>query len=222
MSSEIVPANLVPDADSTRNTFVRDVIGNKEDAAARTADVISLVAIARKALDEATETAYHFHSGQRGFGAAASPSGETHIADRVGTGAAGAEAGPLVVDAGNDDWGTWTQILGSSDTPVDSGSNVKFDFNEVVITAYEHTSQRYMIQIALQEDAPSDDPGASDTYTEWEATSGGVGVNSTPIQIPFNSVRVAVGTKVWMRTRAPNQDTSTISFYIYLHEYVYP
>lgn len=161
----------------------------------------------------------HIHAGERWFGAAAVPAGETHIADRTGAGAATAEAGPFVVDAGNDDWGAWAQILGSEDTPTDGGSKVAFDMHRLNIGATENTAQRYMIQIALQEDAPADDPGAADTYTEMEFISPGVGaLNRIDPQV-IQQEHVAAGTKVWMRTRAPNQDTSTMSFYFGLHEY---
>ena len=209
----------VPAADAATNVTMRDVIGNKTDAASRTADTISLVALARKILEEATEIETHIHSGGRWFGAAATPAGETHIADRVGAGAAGAEAGPLIVDAGNDDWGAWTQILGSTDTPTDGGAEVAFDLHEIHITAYEDTAQRYMYQIASQEDAPADDPGAGDVYTEDEFISGGVGANAATFSVPIQNMRVAAGTKLWMRLRAPNADTSTISFYFGIHEY---
>ncbi len=170
-------------------------------------------------LAEVVEIERHFHSGERWFGAAASPSGETHIADRIGAGAAGAEAGPLIVDAGNDDWGAWTQILGSSDTPVDSGSSTHFDLHRVRGVDAEHKTQRYMFQIAAQENAPADDPGASDTYTEFDGVSKAAAATAQvfPIEIQLN--RIPVGTKVWMRIRAPGQDTGTASFYAGIHEY---
>ena len=66
----------------------------------------------------------HFHSYERWYEAAASPSGETHIADRIGSG-----SGAFQIDAGNDDWGLWVQVLGSSDTPADTGK-VKYVFRD--------------------------------------------------------------------------------------------
>ena len=161
----------------------------------------------------------HVHHGLRWFGLATTPAAETHKADRQGAGAAGAECGPIVVDAGNDDWGTWTQILGSTDTPCDSGTGTHFDLNTIHVTAYEDTATLYMIQIAFQEDAPADDPSASDVYTETQVTSAGVGATARTIPVTVQGNRVVAGTKVWMRTRAPNKSTSTISFYMGLHEY---
>ena len=208
--------------DAATNANINDVLGNKEDARALTKDVASLLALTRIGAKEAWEAEKHVHSGERWLAAAATPSGETHIADRVGAGAAGAEASPLQVDAGNDDWGSWTQILGSSDTPLDSGSATHFDLHRLIIHDAEDTTQRYIVQMALQEDAPADDPGASDTYTEFELISAGVGANATTIPFDIQNPRVPAGTKVWMRTRAPNQNTSTIDFCIGIHEYTDP
>lgn len=39
--------DTVPDADITDNTYLKDVIGNKEDAASKTADTTSIVALLR-------------------------------------------------------------------------------------------------------------------------------------------------------------------------------
>ena len=58
----------------------------------------------------------HLHSGGRWFEAAAVPDGEDHVADRIGSG-----AGAFEIDAGNDTWGDWTQILGADDTPTVAG-----------------------------------------------------------------------------------------------------
>ena len=212
----------VPAADSAANNTIADVIGNKEDVKSLTADVASLIALARMAAKEAWEAEHHFHSGERWFGLAATPAGETHLADRVGAGAAGAEAGPIVLDAGNDDWGAWAQFIGSTDTPTDSGSATHFDLHRIEFEAYEDTAQRYIVQIAMQEDAPADDPGASDTYTEFAVVSGGVGANAGINPVAIQLPRVPVGTKGWGRVRAPNQDTSTISGYFGIHEYTDP
>ncbi len=171
-------------------------------------------------LAEAVILERHNHSGERWFGAAAAPDAELHIADRIGAGAATAEAGPLVVDAGNDDWGTWTQILGSEDTPTDGGAATHYDLHRMTIVGSGDTAQRYMFQIALQEDAPADDPGATDIYTECDFQSAGVGALNHIEALPIQMERVAASTKAWMRTRAPNKNTSTISFYIGLHEYL--
>ena len=160
----------------------------------------------------------HIHAGERWFGLAASVSGETHLADRIGAGAATAECAVVVIDAGNDDWGTWTQILGSSDTPVHTGAK-HYSFRQVHITDTETRAQRYMFQVAFQEDAPADDPGDTDVYTEHEFTSSGIAALETIPPVTIQSPHAASGTKAWMRSRAPNVNTSTMSFYFSLREH---
>lgn len=215
----------VPSADSVANTYLQDVIGQKGDAGSLTASTASLLALARKAAKEAWETEHHFHNGDLGFGVAAAPSGETHIADRVSIGGAGAETGPFVVDAGNDDWGTWTQVLGSSDTPpAEISTATHFDMNEMTIVATEHDSQRYLWQMVVQEDAPADHPLDGDALTEGEFYIYAAAIQGDPV-LPtriFRSYRKPVGTKIWMRLRAPGQNTSTVSFYLYGHFYIDP
>jgi len=159
----------------------------------------------------------HLHSGERWMGAAASSSGTTHIADQVGAGAAGAEAAAFSVDAGNDDWGTWTQIIGSTDTPVDSG-NLYFDFHEILITATERNSAIYLVQVVVSAAAPADDP-LDGTYTEFMFISTGASPLALAPPVVIQEKRAAAGSNVWMRTRVPNQDTGTMGFYVGLHEY---
>ncbi len=201
------------------------IIGALDDAGSLAVDTSTIVALARKSAKEAWETEHHFHNGDFGFGVAASPSGETHIADRVGTGAAGAEAAPFVLDAGNDDWGSWTQVMGSSDTPVTEASTAThYDMNEMTVVATEDDDQRYMWQMVVQEDAPADDPQDGDKATEGEFYIHAAALFGNPV-LPtriFRCYRVATGTKAWMRLRAPNQNTSTASFYLYMHPYTDP
>ena len=222
-----IPAGRVPvpTADSTANTYVQDVIGQKEDAKSLAADIASLVALARMAAKEAWEVEHHFHSGNFGFGIAAAADGEIHVADRTSVGAAGAEAGPFVLDAGNDDWGSWIQVVGSADTPVSELTTAThYDMNEITVVATEHDDQRYMYQAVVQEDAPVDDPQDGDYATEGEFFIHAAAIQGDPVlpTIEFRSHRRPVTTKMWMRLRAPNQNTSTASFYLYGHFYVDP
>ena len=100
----------------------------------------------------------HFHSGARWFEAASVPAGETHVADRIGSG-----GGAFRIDAGNNTWGTWTQILGSADTPVKAG-RVYFDPHLVVVEDTER-SATYFVQFGRGESGAA--ALAADTYTEW-------------------------------------------------------
>ena len=53
----------------------------------------------------------HMHSRGSWFGMAITPTA-THLADRIGP-----LVQPFQLDAGNEDWGAWVQVLGSDDTP---------------------------------------------------------------------------------------------------------
>ena len=175
--------------------------------------------LGRKLLEIEAAFAEIGNIGTRWFGLAGTPAGETHHADRTGAGANTAECAPTVVDAGNDDWGTWTQILGSTDTPCDSGRATHYVINRLIVSATEAVAQRYMFQVAFQEDAPADDPGANDVYTEGEVVSHGTASLAPVLPVEISAPRVAAGTKAWMRVRAPNVDTSTFSFYFGMVEY---
>lgn len=215
----------VPTPDSVANILARDIIGNKTDAESLAAATASLVALARMGAKEAWEVEQHFHTGQLGFGIAAVPDGELHVADRVGTGAAGAEAAPFICDAGNDDWGTWTQVMGSSDTPPSEiPTATHYDMRFIKVVASENDDQRYMLQFVVQEDAPADDPGVGDYFTETETFIHDAAVQGDPTMpiIEFPNYRRPVATKMWARSRAPNLNTSTLSFYLYGHFYIDP
>ena len=155
------------------------------------------------------EVERHFHSRERWLGAAVTPSGETHVADNIGT-----SKTAFRLDAGNNDWGAWVQTLGSSDTPVIFGS-VKFDPHRVVITAVERANAVYFIQFAQGESgAAALSTGAySDTVIQL--------TNTAPRGQPFviQSRRIIAGTKAWARCLCVGQNTGTIDFYFGIHEY---
>jgi len=151
----------------------------------------------------------HVHGWERWFGEAVSASGETHVADRVGT-----TTTALRIDAGNSTWGNWVQILGSSDTPAVAGQ-VKFDLHRVAVTGVERTNAVHIVQIAFGATAA----GAltANTYTEFVFEPTVVQGRVAPIDII--SRRQDAGTKVWARCWVVGQDTGTVDFFIGLHEY---
>jgi len=151
----------------------------------------------------------HLHSRERWFGAAAVPNAEIHVADNILTSPA-----PFVADAGNNTWGTWLQVLGSSDTPSIAGST-HFDPHRFMVTAAEHDNTTYLVQIAS---GTSGDVGlAAGTYTETVFHTTGNKVGAVPAFI--QTVRIAAGTKAWVRLWARTKDTGTLTFYFGLHEY---
>lgn len=154
------------------------------------------------------EVERHFHSYERWFETAASPSGETNIADAIGSG-----GGVFQIDAGNDDWGSWVQILGSADTPAISGS-AKYDLHMFAFTAAER-NEIYFFQVGFGADGAT--ALSAGTYTEAAFKPASNQIDSGPVVV--QSKRHAVGTKVWARCKCPGQNTATLDFIFGLHEY---
>ena len=152
----------------------------------------------------------HFHSRDKWFGVAASPSAETHVADRIGGGIVA-----FTLTAGNNDWGSWVQILGSSDTPVVAG-NAYMDASEILITGTNSTNP-YAIQIACCESSGLAALVASEQMSEAVYIAS-TNLFDSGVQ-PIKTVRIPTGTKVWARTVCVGSNGSTLSFYFGLHEY---
>lgn len=150
----------------------------------------------------------HNHSNERWFGKATTPNAEIHVADRLGS-----NNGSFQVDAGNNTWGAWVQVLGSGDTPIKVGS-VYFDLHSIQIEAAERTAT-YYIQVSYGETGA----GALllEQYNEFPFTPQSVQGKPAPIRI--QTPRIAAGMKMWVRVLCPGQNTATLNFYIGLHEY---
>jgi hypothetical protein len=95
------------------------------------AAVDGLTGVSNSLAYRVAEVERHLHSGARWFETAAVPDGEAHVADRIGSG-----AGAFQIDSGDQTWGEWVQVLGSSDTPVDAGK-VYFDPHLMTISDNE-------------------------------------------------------------------------------------
>ena len=153
----------------------------------------------------------HIHNDEDWFCLAAVPDGEVHVADNI----AGATAGaPFQIDAGNDAWGDWVQLLGSTDTPARSGS-AKFDLHKIQIVDSEETSTHTFVQISAGE---TDGVGISgDNYTTVAYLT--PTNQAAEAAISFMQKRQNVGTKMWARCWAIGKTTMTLDFYFGLHEY---
>ena len=150
----------------------------------------------------------HFHSAASWFEAAGTATG-THFADRIGTSGGG---GPFIADAGNDDWGTWLQILGADDTPA-RADQVKFDPHEIVISATERVAT-YFVQ--MTRGATGAAGLSAGTYTEFVYSAD---ANRYTGIIKVQTGRAPVDSLLWLRCLCPGQNTATMSFYIGIHEY---
>jgi hypothetical protein len=151
----------------------------------------------------------HIHGWERWFGKADTPDGEVHVADRIGT-----TSTPFQIDAGDDIWGEWLQILGSSDTPAVAGQ-VKFDLHRITVTGVERTAAIHFVQIGYGASGAA--ALTANTYTEFVFEPTVVQGRVAPIDIITR--RRDAGTKAWMRTWIVGQDTGTMDFFIGLHEY---
>jgi hypothetical protein len=149
----------------------------------------------------------HFHSVSRTLGKAAVPDGEVHIADHIGPGIL-----PFQVDAGNLDWGSWVQILGSGDSPVSAG-NAEFDPRFLTVTATEKTAN-YFIQIGWGASGAA--ALSAGSFTERSIVSD---TNKYKDDLELHTIKILAGTKLWARCLCYGENTGTIDFYFSIHEY---
>ena len=156
------------------------------------------------------EIEIHLHSWERWFETAASADGEVHVADNIGNG-----SGAFQIDAGNDDWGAWVQLIGSSDTPDETGSDY-YDLHRIDIEATER-NETYFFQFGF--DASGVDALTNGNYTEVVIHPVSNQADSIPVIV--QTPRIAAGTKAWVRCKCPGQNTATLDFYIGLHEYAF-
>jgi len=146
----------------------------------------------------------HLHSWGRWYGKATTPSA-THFADRIGS-----DNGSFQIDAGNDTWGTWVQLLGSGDT---SGLPF-FDLHRIQITASER-SNRYDIQIGYG--ASGAGALTAGTYDEFPFIADSAAVRTDVREIQCD--RSPAGSLWWARCKCAGQNTATLDFLIGLHPY---
>ena len=150
----------------------------------------------------------HLHSSGSWFGKAATATA-THFADRIGP-----AIDPFQLDAGNETWGDWVQILGADDTPA-RADQLFFDPHQVIISSVEKAGA-YFIQMAR---------GASGTagfdagnYTEFVYMADGTGMRGSGIT-DVQTGRAPAGSLLWARTLLIGENTGTIDFYMGVHEY---
>ena len=147
------------------------------------------------------------HSAGSWFETATTPDGEDHVADRIGSG-----AGAFQIDAGDDDWGAWVQVLGVDDTPARAGF-VKFDPHEMLVESTERIAT-YFIQLSRGDSGAAG--LAAGTYTELVI---GSDTNRFKGITRVQTGRAPAGAKLWARCMCPGQNTATLDFYVGIHEY---
>ena len=153
----------------------------------------------------------HHHSGERWLGKLGTVVGVSDIASDV-------TMSTFTIDGGNDTWGAWVQVIGTNDTPIETGKQY-FDPHLILATAVERTTSIHRIQIAHRAGATSlaSDAWAAGDYTEAMFISTAANVKTTAIEV--QSQRITAGEKVWARCWVDNQDTGTVKFFLGIHEY---
>jgi len=160
-------------------------------------------------LQDVEEVDRHNHHFEKWFEIASVAVGETHIADRIGSG-----GGAFQIDAGNNTWGAWVQILGSDDTPTEN-NKTKFDLRELQITAAERTAL-YYLQFSFGNTAESGVNLGKVAETPFQPQSAAIKEN----YIEIKSEQMDVKQKIWARCKCPGQNTATINFLFGIHEYL--
>ncbi len=150
----------------------------------------------------------HHHNYERWFELAAVPDLTAHAADPAGTG-----AGVWTIDAGDNTWGAWVQVLGSTDTPAIAGS-VYYDLHEFLMTAAER-NELYIMQVGFGVTGAA--ALTAGTYTEEPFMPANQVIDSAPLDL--HTRRQLAGTLAWVRCICPGRDTAELDFIIGIHEY---
>jgi hypothetical protein len=154
----------------------------------------------------------HLHNYEKWFGAFSGVADELHVAERMGGGIL-----PFTLTSGNDDFGSWVQVFGSTDTPIVQ-DKTHFDFHRCLITGTNSTAT-FIIQIVSGESSEIADKLTAEDFNEFPYISSS-NSNDSGISEVIDK-RCAVGEKIWMRACCIGQDAKTISLYNGIHEYDY-
>ena len=157
----------------------------------------------------AAEIERHLHSFEHWFGLAGTPDGEVHRADNIGT-----TTTAFQMDGGNDTWGSWLQVLGSSDTPHVVGM-VHYDLHRLSIVDVERANAVHLLQVAFGTSGAA--ALSAGTFTELVLKPQTVQGKETVIEMQMR--RQDVGTKAWIRVWVVGQNTGTVSFFFGTHSY---
>ncbi len=202
-------ANSPPAADSTANSTMAQVIGNKEDAGALTADTASVVALARKGAKEAWEIEHHFHVRERWLGLAGASEGFAPFV-----------ALPHATNDG--EFGDWTEVLDAADTPMIAGST-HYDPHRVLLADIPKTKELLIMQFAWGAVAAT--AYGNGDYTEvMDLPEKPADGKAAPIDVKFP--RLPTDTLLWCRVAQDNanndDDAGGVQFFIGIHEYTDP
>jgi len=117
--------------------------------------------------------------------------------------------------SGNNAFGSWLQVFGSSDTPITSGET-KFDLHRILFTDTNSTDP-FIIQIVTGESADIAAKLIAEDFNEFPYISA-TNNNDSGITELIDK-RCDVGEKVWMRCANVGGNGTLLDFYCGIHEY---
>ncbi len=123
---------------------------------------------------------------------------------------------PFVLTGGNDTWGAWLHMIGSTDLPVRTGK-VAFDIHEVFISSVS-TASAGKIQIGWDL-TTSSVILANETYSSVMFRPSGVGVNLSAVPVGLRMPDVPVGTLIFGRCWVFDENGATVSVFLGDHEF---
>jgi len=157
---------------------------------------------------EVIEIATHLHSNEWLGALAASPSPPGHAAEWN-------TMNPFQSTAGNDTWGAWIQIIGSTDTPIHTGMT-KFDLHKILVIDVAVTADLDLHIVQVGCGLNGTQTLIDSTYTTFAfVPERGAAVTV----INFQMKRCEAGQNVWLRHWVDGTNAPTMDFVHLLHEY---
>ena len=192
-----------------------EILDDVEDNHLHLAIIQAIVADIHTDLAEVEQEVYevekHLHGHEKWLGAAAVANGEIHVADRLGPGIV-----PFALLSGNNAYGNWLQVMGSSDSPIEADMT-RMDAHRALVTTTDST-EAFCVQFVIGESADIAALIAAEDFTEFAYISA---TNNADAGITdVMSKRIVSGTKVWARCICIGQNAKTINLYVGVHEYL--
>lgn len=152
----------------------------------------------------------HFHNRERWWGATGAPTETNACEANVNR--------PFVAISGANTWGTAIPICGTSDTPVPSPDNDKYDAHRIIVTDLDDDTTPWRIRL-IYGTGTSGDAITAGQWTEAMVMTNAVPGNragASPVDIIMR--RVDVGTKLWCSVWN-DTNLEELSFFFGVHGY---
>lgn len=123
---------------------------------------------------------------------------------------------PFVLTGGNDTWGDWLHMIGSTDLPIRTGK-ADYDIHEVLVSSVS-TASTGRIQLGWDL-TTSTALITNETYTSIMFQPSGVGANVSAGPIGMRMPDIAVGTLLFGRCWIDGENGATVSVFLGNHEF---